>query len=73
MLLSDQLFQIGSKSNLKNNLSMNEAKEEMLRVCREIVKNDATRLVNVKNSFTFAANELNKKGYKFFKPDHFHV
>jgi len=71
MLLSDQLFQIGCDLNPKSNFSMNEASKKMLNVCVELLKNDISRIKHIESSFAFAVKELNKKGYTYFKPDHF--
>lgn len=76
MFFSDELIEIGRKSNKKNNLSMNEALHKMLEVCSarvQSVKPHEKELIarNVRSSFNLAVKTLQKEGYKYFTPERF--
>lgn len=70
MLLSDKLIEIGRKSNPKNNLSMNEAKNLMNSECKIALK-DGDMPQRIQNAFTLACNALNKDGFRYFSADKF--
>lgn len=68
MFLSDELLEIGRKSNPKNNLSMFEAGEKMKALCNQRLKDKKSmaEALQIRSSFNFAAKTLFKEGYTFF-------
>jgi len=76
MFLSDELIEVGRKSNKRNNLSMNEALHKMLDICSarvQSVKPHEKALIaqNVRSSFNLAIKALQKEGYTYFTPEKF--
>lgn len=71
MFLSDRLIGIGKRSNPKNNLSMNEHKDLMLKECQDAIRERETTILQAKTAFAFACVHLNKSGYPYFRPEHF--
>jgi hypothetical protein len=74
MFLSDELIEVGRKSNKKNNLSMNHALQTILGKCdaKIILAQPADKTVirkQVNNAFNLAMKILYKEGYTFFNPD----
>jgi hypothetical protein len=76
MFFSDELIEVGRKSNKKNNLSMGQAMLTMLDMCNERVRtaqpNEKTYMErNTANNFNLAVKTLFKEGYTYMHPERF--
>lgn len=68
-MLSDELIELGKKSNPKSNLSQNEAAGKMLDLLHEHAHEYSPK--NLWYIISYACKQLNKAGWSFFKPDGF--
>lgn len=68
--LSDQLLEIGMKSNPKSNMSMGEAAKKMLSVLQN-EKDNGMSMRKLQYIVSLACKQLRDTGRNFFKPDIF--
>jgi hypothetical protein len=66
-LLSDQLVEIGLKSNPKSNMSMGESAKEMLKYLQD-AQEQGTPMKQLYYTVELVCKTLNNNGRKFFQP-----
>ena len=67
--LSDELFEIGKNANPKSNISMMDASVKMLEILE--TKRDEIPMKKLYNITSLVCKQLNKEGFKFYKPEMF--